>query len=59
MRPDGHVCKRGEYAGYSVIHGPATFVEVAVPPEKVAPFHIVSVELLPDRLFEGQDETPS
>ena len=57
VRLDGHACKPSGHDGYSVTHGPGTLVEIAIPPEKVAPFHVVSVELKPDRSFEQQDES--
>ena len=42
IRLDGHPLERSDTWGYFVHHNPATVVEVAIPPGKVRPFHVVT-----------------
>lgn len=56
VRLDGRRLEPSPTDGYSVIRGPGTIVEAAIPPGEVKAFHVFSVEVIPDRPFEVQDE---
>jgi hypothetical protein len=42
LRLDGHPISESDTDGYRVYHNPATIVEVAIPPGRVKPFHVVT-----------------
>jgi hypothetical protein len=56
VRLDGVPCPESALDGYTVTHGPGTFVHVAIPPGKMRRVHVVTVEVVPDRPFESQNE---
>lgn len=53
VRLDGHLLSESEVDGYTVYHIPCTFIEVAIPPEKLKAFHLVSIEVKPDRKLDN------
>ncbi len=42
LRLDGHPVAESDTDGYRKFHNPATIVEIAIPPGKVKPFHVVT-----------------
>ena len=42
IRLDGHTIQRSDIHGYQLRTDPGTILEVAIPPDKVKPFHIAT-----------------